>query len=373
MQHPRGEGHAVHKRIVICCDGTWDQPNTRTPTNVVHFSRAILPSDPDGMSQVVFYDWGVGTDEGLWARFGGGIFGRGLDKNVEDAYRFLMHNYEDGDEIFLFGFSRGAFTVRSMAGLIRNCGLLRKPESEWFHEAMRIYRLDDDGPDTPVAVDFREKHSRAIVIRCLGVWDTVGALGTPLRIWNERNRKKYAFHDVALSHIIEHAYQALAVDERRGPFRRSVWSSAPKEGQIVAQVWFAGYHRDVGGGDPPFTASSIPMLWMKDRAMALGLAFDEDYLARVAHPDELGPLHPPRKSFYRLLHRHERTIGVAQPATEALHPAVLSRMDHAEEPYQPANVLAYIANPSHRIADSDDDDGTAQTGQAGQAAKEEES
>ena len=124
----------MSKRIVISSDGTWNRPDQKNPTNVIKMARAILPTAPDGKCQVVFYDQGVGTGKRL-DRWLGGAFGQGLEKNVEDAYRFLMHNYDEGDEIYLFGFSRGAFTARSTVGMIRNSGLLHKTHADRFSKA----------------------------------------------------------------------------------------------------------------------------------------------------------------------------------------------------------------------------------------------
>ena len=119
---------ATKRRIIICSDGTWNNPEQNNATNVVRTARAILPVDQRGMPQLVFYDWGVGS-EGVGHKVAGGVLGRGIDKNIQDAYRFIVHNYADGDEIYLFGFSRGAYTARSTAGLIRNIGILKKDGS----------------------------------------------------------------------------------------------------------------------------------------------------------------------------------------------------------------------------------------------------
>ena len=129
----------MSKRIVVCADGTWNIAEQSSPTNVVKVARAIAPTGPDSKSQVVFYHPGVGTHWGL-DRLLGGAFGHGLDKNIEDAYRFLVYNYDKDDELFLFGFSRGAYTVRSLVGLLRNSGLLRKIHADKFVDAMRLYR-----------------------------------------------------------------------------------------------------------------------------------------------------------------------------------------------------------------------------------------
>jgi len=111
------------KNIIICSDGTWQSPESGTATHVLRLAEGIAPEDVSGHKQVVFYDWGVGSEGD---KFSGGITGKGIDKNIQDCYRFVVHNYEPGDGLYLFGFSRGAYTVRSLAGLIRNCGILRR-------------------------------------------------------------------------------------------------------------------------------------------------------------------------------------------------------------------------------------------------------
>lgn len=111
------------KNIIICSDGTWQSPESDTSTHILRIARGIAPEDAAGNKQVVFYDWGVGSDGNPLT---GGATGKGIDKNILDCYRFLVHNYDDGDAVYLFGFSRGAYTVRSLAGLIGNCGILRR-------------------------------------------------------------------------------------------------------------------------------------------------------------------------------------------------------------------------------------------------------
>jgi uncharacterized protein (DUF2235 family) len=154
----------MSKRIVICSDGTWFTPEHRskgvvTPSNVYKMACAVKPRAGDDKAQIVLYNKGVGTG-GIWDRFAGGAFGRGLFKNIEDVYFFLVHNYTPGDEIYLFGFSRGAYTVRSTAGLIRKCGLLHKIHADKFGDAYKLYRRRDATPDTPEAINFREDNAQ---------------------------------------------------------------------------------------------------------------------------------------------------------------------------------------------------------------------
>ena len=173
------------RRLVVCCDGTWNTPDhidagVLAPTNVVDMARAVVPVAPDGTSQLVYYHPGVGTDN-LVDKLTGGAFGIGLDRNVQDAYLFLVHNYSEGDEIYFFGFSRGAYTVRSTAGMLRKVGLLRKERADLTKRATEIYRSRTGGADSPEADDFRRvnsnlspSHDRAVGFERQAVIDSCG-------------------------------------------------------------------------------------------------------------------------------------------------------------------------------------------------------
>ena len=336
------------KRIVICSDGTWQSPCQANPTHVVEMARAVLPTAPDGTPQVVFYDAGVGTEGGWRSWLAGGVSGKGIEQNIRDCYHFLIHKYEDGDEIYLFGFSRGAYTVRSLAGLIRNCGILSKAEAGRLREAYELYRRRDAGPNSPEAQAFRAAYSREATVRFIGVWDTVGALGIPLRWLGKLAERQHEFHDVELSRYVKHGCHALAIDERRGPFRPSLWQAKPKAGQIVEQVWFAGEHSDVGGSQDP--ALGQPTLeWMKERASDVGLALDETP-ASASHcpaaednaPGWFGRI----KARLRPLWTHPRRIGGDE--TQSVHPSARDR--YADDPSgAPANLAQYLASPEARI------------------------
>lgn len=332
----------MSKRIVICCDGTWNTPHQNAPTNVVKTARAVLPQAPDGTTQVVFYDWGVGTEKGL-DRFIGGAFGEGLVKNVEDAYRFIMHNYEPGDQLFLFGFSRGAFTARSLVGLIRNCGLLHKLHADQLDDAVALYRKPDDPPDSEEAKRFRANYSREIDVHFIGVWDTVGALGIPLRWLHKFTRAKHQFHDVQLSGIVKHAYHALAIDEQRWSFRPSVWEAFDKPGQVVEQAWFAGVHSDIGGGYSATGLSDQSLAWMIEHATTYGLAFDPEYLSVVSKSDPLGTLHNTNQGFYKFMRPHLRPIGLEGRANETISQPALQRHQTPTADYAPTNLTTYLA------------------------------
>ncbi|NIH80082.1 DUF2235 domain-containing protein [Amycolatopsis viridis] len=299
------------KRLVICCDGTWNTPDQPAPTNVSRLALGVAPVDAAGREQRVYYHPGVGTRPGerLW----GGAFGFGLSRAVRDAYRFLVRTYRPGDELFLVGFSRGAYTARSLAGLLRNCGILRREHEDRIGEAYTLYRARGSAthPRSAAAELFRRSYSRETRIRFLGVWDTVGALGIPLsglRLVNLVNRR-WQFHDTELSSSVDAAFQALAIDERRPPFRPALWHPRPgASGRLVEQVWFSGVHSDVGGGYPDRALADISLQWMVERARAHGLVFEPGAFAG-ADPDPLGPAHDSRTGFYRLMRPYVRPLG----------------------------------------------------------------
>lgn len=354
------------KRIAIFCDGTWNSADQAKedmpcPTNVVKLALRVAKRD-QGNPQLVYYGQGVGTGGSL-DKLTGGAFGHGLDDNLFAAYRFLMLNYEPGDELFLFGFSRGAYTARSLAGMIRKCGILRLRWASKYHTALNLY-CDDQHPDLPSPSEFRCSFSvaeeRDIPIQFVGVWDTVGALGIPLRGLRGLTKKKYQFHDVELSGTVRNAFHALAIDERRAPFQDARWAYAPKPGQQVVQRWFCGAHSDVGGGYPSgeWGLSDIALGWMRDMAVGCGLRMDAEVdTAYAPEPDPLGPLHNSKVGLYRITKGVERAVGTMvakdntprdgseEPApldpTQDLHASVRDRWDN-DPNYRPGNLRAYF-------------------------------
>jgi uncharacterized protein (DUF2235 family) len=282
------------KRIVICCDGTWQRLYNDSLTNVALTARATAPRDAKGRSQIVYYSAGVGAHLGgvsIWQ----GMTGADLDDNLLDAYLFLNLNYEPGDEIYLFGFSRGAYTVRSLAGLLRRCGILRRAHVDKARDALDIYRQRKLAADSVTATRFRGAHAIAwprltrdgatidtppvdLRIRYLGLWDTVGALGIPrvLPISIGLN-DIYRFHDTALSRAVEAARHAVAIDEKRSAFAPTLWTNVdafnkPGAPARVAQAWFPGDHGGVGGGDRVRGLSNCALLWVLEGAEQMGLA-----------------------------------------------------------------------------------------------------
>ncbi len=362
------------KRIAVCCDGTWNQWGKEHTTNVVKMARAIGLTAPgnapgQGIPQIVFYDEGVGTGN-LIDRARGGLFGYGLDKNVEDAYRFLVNNYEEGDEIYVFGFSRGAYTARSTTGLIRKCGLLKKLNGDKIGQALSLYRRRDASADGDEAKRFRmdyshpepappsdERYAYVLRVHFIGVWDTVGSLGVPLRSlrwipWNNR----YKFHDQRLSSSVKSAFHAVSIDEQRGGFAPTLWDEVPAPGQRVEQVWFAGVHSEVGGGSGESGLSNLALGWMIDKARECGLAFDEDQVRQIkATADPSERVDNSLSGVWRFLLPYARRLGLTKPGaagppnSESLHPSVCVKLNTASPPYRPKNVLEYLKRPDRRM------------------------
>jgi uncharacterized protein (DUF2235 family) len=349
------------KTLVVCCDGTWQTPDQDAgPTNVTKMARAIQPRNERGDHQLVFYDEGVGTGNRL-DRLIGGAIGRGLSENVQQAYRFLALNYEDGDAICVFGFSRGAYTVRSVAGLVALAGLLHKGDLEYMPQVWEHYRTFPD--DRKAGTLPARERARYPMIDLVGVWDTVGSLGIPGNVLGRIGRRKHQFHDVMLSSKIRHAYQALAIDERRGNFQPAIWDTTmTTPEQKVEQVWFAGGHGNIGGGiskvsgrDDHTALSDMAFLWMIEKVRPL-LAVDEGYVrtkVRQMNQDTLcGFIADQAKSgIWRVLPKYVRKLG-GDPS-EAVHPSTEWRLNHSGEykktqspfipfPYRPVNLIDWL-------------------------------
>lgn len=337
------------KRLVVCCDGTWNTPDKSDggvplATNVVKVAEATLPRDDAQHEQRLYYDPGVGTAGSALRRMFDGATGSGLSRNVEEAYRFLIHNFEAGDELFFFGFSRGAFTVRSLGGLVRKCGILRPEHASLVPRAYALYRSGSRAthPRAREATLFRRTYAVADTtrVRFIGVWDTVGTLGNPLLL-NGLISRRYRFHDLDLSSTVDFAYQALAIDEKRRHFKAALWNQQRHAvGQTLEQVWFVGAHSSVGGGCPTTGLSDIALHWMIEKARACGLALKDP----VMRPETGEAIRESRTGAYRFLPAFYRPIDLpkeGEATNETLHPSVLER--RASEPtYRPRNLEEYL-------------------------------
>jgi uncharacterized protein (DUF2235 family) len=307
------------KRLALFFDGTWNKPENNT--NVWRLSLMLADKGEDGVSQLKFYDEGVGTH--WFDRISGGAFGYGLSENVRLGYRWLMEHYNPGDEIFVFGFSRGAFTARSLTGLIARCGLLKPDAPMSFmqlydryqkgDQVRPIYQLKYLHGQGKTNFDFEEKilikytYYHRDLIKMIGVWDTVGTLGVPLGNIPGFSRRTMGFHNTHLSTIVQNSYQALALDEERQPYWAILWTNytlqKPPAGQptktddrMVEQRWFAGAHCNVGGGYQNDLLPQRPLAWIQEKAHACGLGFRSE---AIVNDDDLEM--KPRDSYTEFL------------------------------------------------------------------------
>jgi uncharacterized protein (DUF2235 family) len=380
----------MSKRIVIACDGTWNRPDQVhgdevTPSNVTKLANAVAEDDGE-TEQRVFYERGVGTG-GAVDRFGGGALGIGLSRNVLAPYRFLAQHYEPGDDLYLFGFSRGAFTARSLAGLIGNCGILKPEHLGAVDDAFALYRsrAKSTRPSSNEARLFRRTYAYREPPRAgdhpdvedrtpicfLGVWDTVGALGVPIPAPVPKRARAYlsrrwSFHDVQLGAHVWHAAHAMAIDERRRPFEPTPFkrqADAP-HGQTIEQVWFAGVHSDVGGGYPDPRLADITLLWMVQQAEDHGLAFKRGWLHRTVspdgdrretgedvQPDALGEQHDSMSLFYRAMKPLDRRLEAASDSNVAssAHTRQGQIPEGASSTYDPETLRDYLAEHPGRV------------------------
>ena len=319
------------KRIVVCCDGTrgkYDAPHKNT--NVVRLFERLGPDGPD---QISYYDPGVGThsplrngtigllDKLVASASGMGITSEGLDGNVREAYRYLMACYEPEDQVYLFGYSRGAHTVRVLAGLLHKCGLLTRGSDNLVPYMNSIYR--GKGNDH-IADGFKRSFSRECRPHFLGVWDKVASIG-----WVRRKQ----FSNNRLNQDVAHGYQALALDERRHHFRASRWDETDlPASQTIEQVWFTGCHGDVGGQESDRRISDIALEWMLRHAKDKGLKLRPDR-KETLNADPSGETRRSDKHIWRLGAKDRRV-----PDGARIHRSVLQRAADPDNGYEPGNL-----------------------------------
>ena len=352
------------KNIILLSDGTGNSASKLFKTNVWRLYQALdlskpNPENPDEPKQIVYYDDGVGTASFQPLAILGGAFGWGTKRNVLDLYTFLCRHYKPNDNIYGFGFSRGAFTIRMLTGFINNRGLVEaKPEGELRHlaaEAFRAYRKERYSKIVPnlfrslreVLLTLwygitRRKRSRVEKrkppqIKFLGLWDTVAAYGLPI------NELTYAwdfifplaFPDRKLSGNVERAYHAMAIDDERLTFHPEVW----EEEERLTQVWFAGMHSNTGGGYPDDALSGVPLNWIMDRAEEAGLEFLPDERQRLREMASVnGKQYDSRQGvsgLYRYMPRDVTDLMQGDirrgPFPEDLHESVFKRIDNRVE------------------------------------------
>src|SRR3954470_11798327 len=286
------------RHLVVCCDGTWQ--DVAQDSNVSRLRTALVtpPGDPEPR-----YVKGVGVSSNPVDMLRGGLTGAGLSAGIKDGYRWLVQEFRAADRIAVFGFSRGAYTARSLAGMIGRVGLVdgtgltpREVDAA-VARAYRRYRALRTTPVDPTWDDGLRFAYRAgdpdIPVDLVGVWDTVGALGIPMYVGVPDvtgSRGRYEFLDVVLNPHIRHGRHAVSLDEMRGPFRPTLWRDIPA-GQDVRQVWFPGDHGDVGGGHREKGLSDGALDWMmREATAAIGMEFDRSRIPGFA-PDPAGELH----------------------------------------------------------------------------------
>ncbi|MDA0350516.1 MAG: DUF2235 domain-containing protein [Verrucomicrobia bacterium] len=300
------------RRLIVCCDGSWRKLGSKYPSNVIKLAQAVKRRDGQKVAQVVYYREGVGANNK--SRLGG-MLGLGLDEDIMSAYTFLALNYEPGDEVFLFGFSRGAYTARSLAGLIHCSGLVSRSRMRKIPEAFELYRDRSVRPGSDKAIRFRAIHGERIPIQVLGCWDTVGALGIPFNIpgtdWGERYNNRFAFHDTCINRSVKFAFHAKAIDELRAVFEVTPMNPGARTGQVIEEAWFPGDHSCVGGG----TEAKAPLanrclFWMLERMRAHGiqLATDHSRVETGVEIDHTAPFDNTIRGFYRLTGSKPRAI-----------------------------------------------------------------
>jgi uncharacterized protein (DUF2235 family) len=240
--------------------------------------------------------------------------------------------------------------VRSTVGLIRKCGLLKSQYVRKFPEAYSLY-CNVSHPSEFEAQLFRNTYSHEIRIKFIGVWDTVGTLGIPLDGFRFIN-KCWEFHDVKLSGYVDNAYQALAIDERRRPFKPAIWEQqAHVTDQKMEQVWFAGVHTNIGGGYQDSGLSDVTFLWMKEKAEECGLAFNDIYIRENINPDPLGEMRESKTGFYNLMPDFTRPIGLGINSNESVHWSAIERMEKVKGPaYMPKNLVEYLKKAGQLVA-----------------------
>ena len=342
------------KNIVILSDGTGQEGGRGRDTNIYKLFR-MLEDRTD--RQIVFYDGGIGTDQ---HKILGSVAGAGFAENLLQCYQFIYENYNARDKIYLFGFSRGAATVRSLASFIHYFGLLPKSRPELIKKAYELYRVGREvQDDSNVDGSSLNKHAENFVhehpnqwasIEFLGVWDTVPALGLPGAVIdtfvNYVPGWRHRYHDFKLHPSVRNAYHALSIDDDRKWFHPTIWDSYNEEKQKVDQVWFSGSHTDVGGGFREPALSDIVLEWMVQKAVAHGvklyLRSKQNWNFCIA-PDSTDEWHPPRSGAGTVYPAKQRTWPVGAENTfgvPKIHASVLERAKHVEE-YRPWIIEKY--------------------------------
>lgn len=359
----------MSKNIILCSDGTGQKGNYGSDSNVYKLYRMIdLHSN---VEQITFYDNGVGTSDSdsdsksnSVLRMVSSAFGFGFQDNVCDLYRFLARHYESGDQIYFFGFGRGAATVRACVGFIHHCGLLNKNHAELQTDAAFEARIQDamqcyqQWQTSDKENEFKKKWAVQdekyapqgdLKIHFIGVWDSVSALGFPKdipflsKLFDPMDKRQSGFYDFELNKQVEYAYQALAIDDARQTFHPLIWDES--RGNVVEQVWFSGAHSNVGGGYPRSELSDVAFDWMLERAEQHGLKFVANERQSIkAHANPHGKLYNSRNGvavYYRYQPRNlAQLLADANhlPSKTKIHISAIERLKYRTANYTPSYI-----------------------------------
>jgi len=329
------------KNIVIFSDGTGQEGGVGANSNIYKLFNII---ENRTTRQISFYDRGLGTGLLKTPNAISKASGAGISKNIKECYRFIFENFEADDQIYLFGFSRGAATVRSLASFIHYFGILPKSRPELIKKAYKIYKIKDESKRKKESEKFVSAHHTMWAnIKFLGCYDTVAALGIPIKSLGVRIDKipgfKNTFHNFKLSESVKHAYQALAIDEERKTFHPILWNANALEDQTIKQVWFCGMHTDVGGGYDDQELSRIPFAWMKNMAVKHGLHIYSRAPVSI-HGEVNGYMHNSRgKGWTKLYRKKQRFWDLRRTDKPIVHKSVLLRnknvSNNDQPPYKP--------------------------------------
>ena len=374
------------KRIVILIDGTWNKEGITGNTNVAALDPGnrivahafIKTSAADGVAQHVHYHSGVGAEGDLFKKLLGGAIGLGLKQIIHECYDFVVTDYTVGDEIYLIGFSRGAYAARALAGLIGASGIQRSTDAAIFETAWQHYRVKPAARAHPETASSSERTAIADyaaagsafhdtrTVKCVAVWDTVGSYGIPAGLGLAPLARYFAllvlgFHDTSFGDHVEVGLHAVAVDEHRRPFVPTFWTipKGKKPKGHVEQTWFAGAHCNVGGGYPDAGLSDQALVWMIARLQALtGLEFDIDAVKAGTRPNISGaivdstngwPIDHAFPHYRRILSpdaiHHGYVSNTADPReehiNERVHWSVIAKHQEKKTPlYDPPNLPA---------------------------------
>ena len=324
------------KNIVIFSDGTCNEGDKGYPTNVNKMYQVVKRRCKE---QVAFYDPGVGTD---FHKITGAAFGIGISKNIRECYEYLVDYYESGAKIFLFGFSRGAYTVRSLAGMVDKVGVLKRTHRDQANRAFKLYKKKNNEEEVELFIKKccwqADAENEKPEIFFIGVWDTVSALGIPLLAFQSLNpfsARWHGFHDPRLPERVAYGYQALAIDEKRKIFNPEIWQDSTSLSQVMEQTWFAGVHSNLGGGYRRTGLSDISLEWMIQKGEKAGLLLWDNYREKVLMaPDPSGKMYDSRTGIAKLYVKADRKI----PKNARIHTSVISRINDGDTFYAPNNL-----------------------------------